>query len=200
MQSNQKPVLQTLCCFYTTYFAASVYFWLREKSIQKRIAIYKQTYPLVCFNLFISFPFFLTLVFQRVRVHALIKWSFVVKQVVWSIICFEISFYYIHRLLHVGLLYKCIHSIHHRLVKPVGFAALYCHPLEFLFANFLPATLGFITWNNTSLEAILIWNVLTALSVVQSHSITSHSMHLSHHAQYKEPFGFTGILDWIHST
>jgi hypothetical protein len=25
-------------------------------------------------------------------------------------------------------------------------------------------------------------------------------MHLSHHAQYKEPFGFTGILDWIHST
>ena len=48
----------------------------------------------------------------------------------------------IHRILHIPVLFRNIHSIHHRHHITVGLAATYAHPIEFIFGNVLSVTSG----------------------------------------------------------
>ena len=45
----------------------------------------------------------------------------------------SLSYIYVHR-----YIYDKIHYIHHRQIIPLGFGAIYAHPLEHLFVNLLP--------------------------------------------------------------
>jgi sterol desaturase/sphingolipid hydroxylase (fatty acid hydroxylase superfamily) len=44
----------------------------------------------------------------------------------------EVHFYCIHRLIHVPILYKWIHSVHHNSVNPSPWSSLSMHPVEHL--------------------------------------------------------------------
>lgn len=44
----------------------------------------------------------------------------------------EFHFYCIHRLIHVPVLYKHIHSVHHNSVNPSPWSSLSMHPIEHL--------------------------------------------------------------------
>jgi len=44
----------------------------------------------------------------------------------------EVHFYCIHRLIHVPILYKWIHSVHHNSVNPSPWSSLSMHPIEHL--------------------------------------------------------------------
>jgi sterol desaturase/sphingolipid hydroxylase (fatty acid hydroxylase superfamily) len=44
----------------------------------------------------------------------------------------EVHFYCIHRLIHVPILYKYIHSVHHNSVNPSPWSSLSMHPIEHL--------------------------------------------------------------------
>ena len=51
-------------------------------------------------------------------------------------------FYWIHRLFHIPFFYKLFHKKHHEYNNTVGIAAIYAHPIEYLFGNLLPVVLG----------------------------------------------------------
>jgi len=64
-------------------------------------------------------------------------WTALGQNPVWLVLLFlivpiwhEFHFYCIHRLIHVPLLYKYIHSIHHNSVNPSPWSSLSMHPVE----------------------------------------------------------------------
>jgi sterol desaturase/sphingolipid hydroxylase (fatty acid hydroxylase superfamily) len=66
----------------------------------------------------------------------------VVLQVVTYLLAFDLYFYGLHRLIHVGVLYDWIHSVHHRSMAPNPLTAFSVHPLEALLTGgFLPLVL-----------------------------------------------------------
>jgi sterol desaturase/sphingolipid hydroxylase (fatty acid hydroxylase superfamily) len=66
-------------------------------------------------------------------------WTTFVAHPVW-LVCFglvlplfhEFHFYCIHRLIHVPILYKWIHSVHHNSINPSPWSSLSMHPVEHL--------------------------------------------------------------------
>ena len=66
-------------------------------------------------------------------------WSSFAAHPVWLVvftlilpIYHELHFYCIHRLIHVPILYKWIHSVHHNSVNPSPWSSLSMHPIEHL--------------------------------------------------------------------
>jgi sterol desaturase/sphingolipid hydroxylase (fatty acid hydroxylase superfamily) len=81
--------------------------------------------------------------------------------------------YFVHRLLHYGILYKKIHKIHHEFSAPFGIAAQYAHPLETLFLG-LGFFLGPFLWvyymADLHVITMAVWLAVRLLQVVDSHS------------------------------
>jgi sterol desaturase/sphingolipid hydroxylase (fatty acid hydroxylase superfamily) len=59
----------------------------------------------------------------------------------------DVCFYSTHRLLHCGKVYIAIHKMHHRFTAPTSVAAVYAHPIEFIFGNLAGVMLGPILTN-----------------------------------------------------
>lgn len=81
----------------------------------------------------------------------------------------ESSFYYLHRLLHGGRLYRAVHKVHHYWQAPIAIAAIYCHPLEHLLANLLPVLLGPLLMGSHR-STISLWLILVHFVTLNDHS------------------------------
>lgn len=81
----------------------------------------------------------------------------------------EVTFYYFHRLLHQGKLYKLIHKVHHHWQAPIAIAALYCHPFEHFLANLTPVLLGPLLMGSHR-STIAIWLIMVHIVTLNDHS------------------------------
>ena len=117
----------------------------------------------------------------------------------------EVVFYYSHRLFHHRLLYKHVHAIHHEWQQPVGFVALYAHPLEHALSNLLPAVAGPLVWKT---HCGLFWLFISVgiCTTINTHcgyhfpGFISPRAHDWHHEKFNEVFGVMGWLDTLHGT
>jgi len=115
----------------------------------------------------------------------------------------ELGFYFTHRALHHPLLYTRIHKIHHDFVAPIGMAAEYAHPLEFLFSNYLPLVIGPLLCRS-HLLFIYVWYTIAVFTTVTHHSGYAFPFFLGHfdprphdyhHYSFTKNFGVSMVLD-----
>jgi len=122
----------------------------------------------------------------------------IVRMVFWSLavpVWRDLHFYFAHRFIHMRVLYKYVHSLHHRNFDPEPFSGLSMHPIEHLYyfsciapsLYFLMSPFHFL-WNGTHL----------LLSPAASHSgwedhFQSDLLHYLHHTKFECNYGTGGI-------
>ena len=116
-------------------------------------------------------------------------------------------FYWLHRVLHMGWVYKRIHRYHHQFSSPTGVCANVAHPVEYLVAFALPIAVGIILLGthfvvfSVFLSLMFLHNVQThcgynypwdITSLLTSNDVTLHDDHHDcNHGNYSG-----GVTDW----
>ncbi|GAB0090091.1 Fatty acid hydroxylase domain-containing protein [Sergentomyia squamirostris] len=117
----------------------------------------------------------------------------------------EVGFYYSHRLLHHRVLYKLIHKKHHEWISPIAISAMYCHPIEHIFSNLLPPSLGIYFMRSHPASAWILYTIGIVITL-NDHSdyhfplMPSPEAHDFHHLKFNNCYGVIGVLDWLHGT
>lgn len=132
-----------------------------------------------------------------------IDYKYLPFQILGIIITEDILFYAVHRALHIKILYKYIHSIHHEWTAPVAVRALYSHPIEHFLGNILPVVITAYVYKLDWLCFNLWLNIATinALLVHSDFDLGGFGEgHDKHHKYRKCQYGALGLVDYLMGT
>jgi len=122
----------------------------------------------------------------------------------------EIFFFYGHWMFHANkFLYAKVHKVHHEFKAPCALAAVYCHPVELVVADFGPLGVGIVLFNH-NLYFAAVFTTFAVLATQTHHCgfrwpwIAEHGaqpdFHDYHHEKFTCNYGNLGFLDAIHGT
>jgi sterol desaturase/sphingolipid hydroxylase (fatty acid hydroxylase superfamily) len=142
------------------------------------------------------------------------SWREAVFHVVICIIVEDALFYWTHRLLHIPPLYRRFHKLHHQFYTPIGMAAEYAHPVEYVLSNSLPVLAGPLL-TGCHLLTMWIWLFIRTVETLDGHSgydfwwmpfryfpfRPGPAIHDFHHSHNLGNYGsFFQFWDWICGT
>jgi len=92
-------------------------------------------------------------------------------QLVFFLIVEDFCFYWSHRVLHWGPLYRYIHKTHHEYKNTIGISSEYAHPVEFIFGNILSTNMGgIILGSKVHALTFGIWIIIRIVKTTEAHS------------------------------
>lgn len=88
------------------------------------------------------------------------------RQFITAMLVMDTWQYFMHRYMHQNkFLYKHIHSLHHRLIVPYSFGALYNHPIEGLLLDTIGGALSFLLSGMSPRASIFFFSFATIKTV-----------------------------------
>lgn len=92
-------------------------------------------------------------------------WGYLVLSVVLMILVHDTYFYWIHRLMHWGPLYRSVHSVHHRFTNPTPWCSFAFHPVEaILEVGIVPLVVLLMPAHPLAISAFLL--IMTMINVM----------------------------------
>lgn len=150
-----------------------------------------------------------TMVYTEVSSYPL--WYFFVSPFI-LLILYETYYYWLHRAMHIPLLFKIIHKAHHESLHPTVFTSFAFHPLEAILQFlFFPIVIILIPFHYYILMAVLLLMTLSAIvnhggvEIFRKKFILKHiigsSHHERHHTEFRTNFGlyFTWWDKWMNT-
>ncbi|KAK4786382.1 hypothetical protein SAY86_003071 [Trapa natans] len=140
-----------------------------------------------------------------------------VRQFIIAMLVLDTWQYFMHRYMHHNkFLYKHIHSLHHRLVVPYAFGALYNHPVEGLLLDTVGGALSFLLSGMSPRTSIFFFSFATIKTVDDHCGLwlpgnlfhvlfrNNTAYHDVHHQLYGNKYNFSQPFfvtwDWILGT
>ncbi len=153
------------------------YEWPWNIDRPKWISFLKKTLGLVFFNQFVLIPLgIIVTAYLTGGVHYRTDYESLptITEVFWQLIFFifveDAAFYWTHRLIHWRPIYPHIHKIHHEYNNTISVASEYAHPIEFLFGNLVPTSLGsLILKKRCHIMTMFMWLVYRILITTEGH-------------------------------
>lgn len=193
-----------ISCFFTT---CGGFYWLDCNHINRRVFVpthlpYQEYLPLVMWNVFGWLPLVLYFACPLVSFDDDCLWWHIPLDLLVFVVLFDVFFTATHSILHRPYFYNQIHFIHHRMTTNcIAVGAFYCHPLEFVFGNVLPAMLAVLCHWHIRTMSVWIWSGFAAVNVAYAHGgyefLPRVPSHLWHHKlqQSKRYLGTLGLLE-----
>jgi len=193
--------------------------WLYKYKIQKTVPTTAMLWR--CFRTVLINQFLLLIPISCFGLYDLYRWRgcqmspalmpSIVEILVDILICVvveEILFYYSHRALHSRWLYGPVHKQHHQFTAPIGMAAVYAHPVEFLLSNLTPLVCGAVL-AKSHMFTMWVWYGAAIIVTIFHHcgyafpfliGNTAPNDHDWHHEKFEVHYGLLGWLDRLHGT
>jgi len=94
-----------------------------------------------------------------------------IPQMIFFLFVEDTMYYWMHRLLHWGKMYRFVHKIHHEYHITVSIAGAYVHPMEYLLADLIPTSMGAkLLGSRCHFATFLIWAGLRIVGASDAHS------------------------------
>ncbi len=135
---------------------------------------------------------------ENMMTHIYPKYG-LVQTIIGIILCEDILFYTIHRLLHTRYLYR-FHRKHHEFIRPFALTAIYSSPVEHVFSNLLPI------FCSSLIMSLNWWHLQIFMIIATINTLFAHSgykisqFHYKHHIYFSFNYGVLGMMDKIFGT
>ena len=140
----------------------------------------------------------------------------VLSQTVLYFLLFDLYFYTVHRVLHVGIVYDWVHKVHHRSLRPNPLTAFSVHPIEALLTGgFLPLALTLFPFHMYAVTLVSLHGTVNSILLHTGHEVfprwwytnrlsrwfVTPSFHDAHHSEIAGNYGIiTTIWDRVFGT
>jgi len=166
-------------------------------SLELKKKQYEDILPLVTVNSFFFIPLlcipYETILISNFNLYYSILTLFI------SFILIDPLFWICHRIMHIPILYKWSHKIHHKYKKSVGMEALYLHWFDLYFGNIIPLYLPMMLFN-LDLYSHILWTVIIVSNTVLVHGNKIENYHSDHHLYFKFNYGSAIYTDKVMDT
>lgn len=180
--------------------------WPWKDDLENWKKLLKERRKTLFLNLFLigpmlSFLFnFISLIKFDTSINKLPSSIDIAQQIFICAILNDFMFHIVHKIFHYKFFYDKIHYKHHEFNNPIGITAEYAHPLEYIFSNIIPGSLGpLLIKNEIHVVGVWAWLIFGICATVEQHSgyefpfspfgifpfSFASSYHDYHHTRYK---------------